>query len=106
MISLLDIAERTHTGEKVDDKNWDMGLFQKISELVKRYDIKFPGGHTFINTDDSLVERAFAAGLECLEGLGIFCLTTTRRGRLRRDHILTALREGTRGNSVGGGGGA
>ena len=44
MISLLDIAERTQTGEKVEDKTWDMGLFQTISELVKKYDIKFPGG--------------------------------------------------------------
>jgi len=35
MISLLDIAERTQTGEKVEDKAWDMGLFQTISELVK-----------------------------------------------------------------------
>lgn len=96
MISLLDIAERTHTGEKVDEKNWDMGLFQTISELVKRYDIKFPGGHTFINTDDSLVERAFAAGLECLEELGIFCLTTKRRVRLSRDEILTAIRDAPR----------
>jgi methylamine---corrinoid protein Co-methyltransferase len=96
MISLLDIAERTHTGEKVDEKNWDMNLFQTISELVKKYDIKFPENDPFLNTDDSLVERAFAAGLECLEGLGIFCLTTKRRVRLSRDEILTAIRDAPR----------
>ena len=93
MISLLDIAERTQTGEKVDEKAWDMGLFQTISELVKKYDIKFPGGSCFINTDDGLVERAFAAGVECLERLGICCLTTKRRVPLTRDEILTAIRE-------------
>jgi methylamine---corrinoid protein Co-methyltransferase len=93
MISLLDIAERTQTGEKVEEKAWDMGLFQTISELVKKYEIKFPGEKTFINTDDALAERALAAGVECLEKLGIYCLTTKRRVRLTRDEILTAIRE-------------
>ena len=93
MISLLDIAERTQTGVKVDEKAWDLGLFQTISELVKKYEIKFPGGDCFINTDDGLVERAFAAGIECLGKLGICCLTTKRRVALTRDEILTAIRE-------------
>ena len=96
MISLLDIAERTQTGEKVEDKAWDMGLFQTVSELVKKYDLKFPGNDCFINLDDALVERAFAAGLECLERLGICCITTKRRVRLSRDEILTAIREAPR----------
>jgi methylamine---corrinoid protein Co-methyltransferase len=96
MVSLLDIAERTQTGEKVEDKAWDMGLFQTISELVKKYDLKFPGNPCFINTDDGLVERAFTAGLECLERIGICCLTTKRRVRLSREEILTAIREAPR----------
>jgi methylamine--corrinoid protein Co-methyltransferase len=95
MISLLDIAERTQTGEKVEEKAWDMGLFRTISGLVEKYDLKFPGD-CFINTDDSLVERAFAAGLECLETLGIYCLTTKRRVRLTRDEILTAIQDAPR----------
>ena len=49
MISLLDIAERTQTGEKVEEKVWDMELFQTISELIKKYRIEFPGGSCFIN---------------------------------------------------------
>jgi methylamine--corrinoid protein Co-methyltransferase len=93
MISLLDIAERTQTGEKVEDKAWDMGLFQTTSELVKKYQIEFPGVHCFINMDDKLAERAFEAAIDCLEKLGIYCITTKRRVRLTREEILTGIQE-------------
>jgi len=93
MISLVEIAERTQSGEKVEEKSWDMELFQTISGLVKKYGIAFPGEHCFINTDDDLVERAFEAGIECLENMGIYCITTRRRVRLTRDEILRAIDE-------------
>ena len=48
MISLIEIAERTQTGEKVEEKKWDMAFFQNISELVKTYDIVTPKTHAFI----------------------------------------------------------
>ena len=93
MISLLDIAERTQTGDKVEEKDWDMGLFRTISELVKKYQIVFPGGDRFFNMDDSLPERAFQAALDCLETLGIYCITTKRRVKLTRAEILSAIEE-------------
>ncbi len=93
MISLLDIAERTQTGDKVEEKDWDMGLFRTVSEMVKKYQIVFPGEGSFINMDDSLPERAFQAALDCLETLGIYCITTKRRVRLTRQEILTAIEE-------------
>ena len=93
MISLLDIAERTQTGDKVEEKEWDMGLFRTISELVEKYQIVFPGGDSFINMDDGLPKRAFQAALDCLEALGIYCITTKRRVRLTREEILTAIEE-------------
>jgi len=93
VISLLDIAERTQTGDKVEEKEWDMGLFRTISELVEKYQIVFPGGDSFINMDDGLPKRAFQAALDCLEALGIYCITTKRRVRLTREEILTAIEE-------------
>jgi len=93
MITLLDIAERTQTGEKVEEKNWDMEFFRTISELVKKYGIELPKEHCFINRNDELVERAFAAGIELLEKMGIYCITTRRRVKLERGEILTAICE-------------
>jgi len=93
MISLLEIAERTQTGEKVEEKKWDMEFFQTISRLVKKYDIKTPQTHCYINRDDELVERAYEAAIEFLETMGIYCITTRRRVTLSREEILSALRE-------------
>ena len=93
MISLFEIAERTQTGEKVEEKKWDMEFFQAISRLVKKYDIKMPETHCYINRDDELVERAYEAAVEFLETMGIYCITTRRRVALSREEILTAKRE-------------
>ncbi len=93
MITLFEIAERTQTGEKIEEKKWDMAFFQTISGLVKKYDIKIPENHCFINMDDELVERAFEAAIEFLEQTGIYCITTRRRVKLTREEIITAIKE-------------
>ncbi|MBA7480446.1 hypothetical protein ES707_15903 [subsurface metagenome] len=93
MITLLEIAERTQTGEKVEEKKWDMEFFRTISELVKKHGIEFPEEHGFINMDDELVERAFEAAIELLEKVGVYCITTRRCVRLSRDEILAGIRE-------------
>lgn len=93
MITLLEIAERTQTGEKVEEKQWDMTFYRTIADLVKKYEIKFPGGDRFINMDDDLARRAFEAGVELLEKIGIYCITTRRRVALSRDEILMAIAE-------------
>ena len=79
MISLLEIAERTQTGEKVEEAAWDREFYKTITELVKKYKIEFPGGDRFINTHDDLAERAFEAAIEFLEKMGVYCITTRRR---------------------------
>ena len=38
MLSLLEIAERSQRGPKVEEKAWDMGLFRKMGELVGKYE--------------------------------------------------------------------
>ena len=93
MITLYEIAERTQTGEKVEEKKWDMEFFQTISGLVKKYEIKIPENHCFINRDDEIVERAFEAAIEFLEKMGLYCITTRRRVQLSREEILTAISE-------------
>jgi hypothetical protein len=93
MITLLEIAERTQTGEKVEEKKWDMEFFQTISGLVKKYDIKTPEKHCFFNIDEEIVKRAFEAAIEFLENMGLYCITTRRRVRLTREEIFTAIKE-------------
>ena len=93
MLSLLDIAERTQTGPKVTEMDWDMGLFYAMRELAKRYDIRAPDDIHWFNADDDLVARAFQAGADFLSEVGVYCLTTGRVVKFTRDEVLTAIRE-------------
>ena len=93
MITLLEIAERTQTGEKIEEKKWDKAFFENITKLVKKYGIAVPAKHRYINMDDDLVARAFEAAIEFLEMTGIYCITTRRRVAFTREEILTAIRE-------------
>ena len=71
MIPLIEIAEQTQTGEKVEEKTWDMDFFRTISGLVKKYGIRTPEHHCYINTDDEIAERAFHAAIEFISRMGI-----------------------------------
>jgi len=93
MVTLLEIAERTQTGEKMEDKKWDRLFYETISRLVKKYEIAAPAQHRYINMDDGIVERAYEAAIDFLEAMGVYCLSTRRRVALTRREILTAVRE-------------
>ncbi|MBM3187855.1 MAG: monomethylamine:corrinoid methyltransferase, partial [Chloroflexi bacterium] len=93
MLSLLDIAERTQTGPKVTEMDWDMGLFRKMTELTQRYAIRAPQDIDWFNTDDDLAARAFQAGVDFLSEAGVYCLSTGRVVQCTRDEVLTAIRE-------------
>jgi hypothetical protein len=55
MISLVEVADRMRSGTRMGDKEWSMALFQKITQLVKEYDIHCPTETSeWQNTDNSL----------------------------------------------------
>lgn len=102
MISLLDIAERTQKGRKMPEDAWNMSLFRKISELVKRYEIpNYTKDTPFLNLDDDLPERAFHAGVDLLVEHGVYCITTGRVVELSRDEVLGVVRESPKEILVG-----
>jgi len=102
LISLLDIAERTQKGRKMPEDAWNMSLFRKISELVKRYEIpNYTKDTPFLNLDDDLPERAFHAGVDLLVEHGVYCITTGRVVELSRDEVLGVVRESPKEILVG-----
>jgi len=104
MISLLDIAERSQKGRKMAEDSWNMSLFNKISELVKRYDIpNYTSDTPFLNLDDELTERVFHAGVDLLVEHGVYCITTDRIIELTRKEVLDAINESPSEIIVGGG---
>ncbi|MCL5026247.1 MAG: monomethylamine:corrinoid methyltransferase [Chloroflexi bacterium] len=93
MISLLDIAERTQKGPKMEEKAWNMGLFRKCAEIARRFDIRCDDDGTWFNTDDALADRAFEAGVAFLSEVGMYCISTGRVVRFSREEVLEACRE-------------
>ena len=93
MLSLLEIAERTQSGPKMSEMDWDMGLYRKVTELAQRHDIRVPQEIDWFNTDDGLAERAFQAGVDFLVEAGVYCVSTGRVIRFAREEVLEAIRE-------------
>ena len=93
MISLVEIADRMRTGPKMASKDWDMALFNKMSELVKEYDIKCPSeASDWINTDDSLADAAWEAAVEFVVDVGCFCFDRERVVRFTEEEVKEAIR--------------
>ncbi|MCL5026302.1 MAG: monomethylamine:corrinoid methyltransferase [Chloroflexi bacterium] len=93
MISLLDIAERTQKGPKMEEKVWDLGLFAKMRELIRKYELTCPRDGSFFNLDDALADRAFHASVDFLAEQGVYCITTNRVVKFDREEVLQGIRE-------------
>ena len=94
MLGLLDIAERTQKGRKLNEDEWNMSLFHKITELAKRYEIPtYDPSMPFLNLDNTLPERAFQAGVDLLVEHGVYCITTGRVIEFAKTEILEAIKE-------------
>ena len=91
MPSLIDLAKRIRSGPKMAEMDWNMGLFNKLTELAQRYAIRLPDEFVWFNEDDDLADRAFAAALDLISELGIYCPSLERRLMLGRREILTAI---------------
>jgi methylamine---corrinoid protein Co-methyltransferase len=93
MISLLDIAERTQKGPKMEEKAWDLSLFRKMGELVRKYELACPYDGSFFNFDDRTADRAFTAAVDFLVDQGVYCITTNRVIKFDRGEVEQAIRE-------------
>jgi methylamine---corrinoid protein Co-methyltransferase len=93
MLSLLDVAERTMKGPKVEEKTWNLSLFRKMNELTQKYDIKCPQDGTYFNQNDGQADRAFVAAIDFLSEAGMYCMTTNRVVQLSRAEVLQAVQE-------------
>ncbi|RLI32679.1 hypothetical protein DRO66_11110, partial [Candidatus Bathyarchaeota archaeon] len=78
MISLLEIAERIRNGQKMDPKEWGIGLFKKLQELIIKYDLKQEGPEKFYDVDDAYADALFQAATDLLVEMGVYCITTHR----------------------------
>ncbi|MBN1401997.1 MAG: monomethylamine:corrinoid methyltransferase [Anaerolineae bacterium] len=98
-LDLLDVAERAQTGPRMASSpgatptSWEMGLFAKVTELAQRYDIHMPADVGWFNEDEGLTARAFAAGVDLLVEMGVYCASSERVVQFSREEVLAAARE-------------
>lgn len=90
MIDFWDVVERCSKGERMKEPDYDALLWKNVSELTKKYDIQFNPVHV-IPDDDSLVDRAYEAGVELFLRMGFYCLDTRRVVRFSREELEERL---------------
>jgi methylamine--corrinoid protein Co-methyltransferase len=93
MISLIEVAERARSGQRIDDKTWGLGLFKKLEVLIGTYNLKQKGPETFYNVDDEYADALFQAAVDLLVDMGVYCTTTHRVIQFSEDEVQGAVRE-------------
>jgi methylamine--corrinoid protein Co-methyltransferase len=65
----------------MEEKEWQMGLFHKVQELVKRYSLKAPDPNDrsqIVCKDNSVIDAVWQAGIDFLVERGVYCYDTRR----------------------------
>lgn len=76
---LLSVLDKAENGPIVKETDFDRQyIYNTITELVKKYDVRWDKG-VMVPNDDSLADRVFEAGLELARESGVYCLDTKRR---------------------------
>jgi methylamine--corrinoid protein Co-methyltransferase len=93
MISLTEVAERAQKGPKLDEKEWNMGMFWKMQELADKHKLKIGEVGAFYEVDDEYADQLFDAALEYLSKMGVYCISTNRAIRFTEEEVKEACRE-------------
>jgi hypothetical protein len=101
MISLLEVAERAQTGPKMAEKTWNLGMFRKMQELTDRYQLTPENIEPFYEVDNAYADHLFAAAVDYLCEMGVFCISTNRAIRFTVDEVYEACREAPTQFTVG-----
>jgi hypothetical protein len=101
MISLLEVAERAQTGPKMAEKTWNLSMFRKMQELTDRYQLTPDNVEPFYEVDNAYADHLFAAAVDYLCEMGVFCISTNRAIRFTEDEVDEACREAPTQFSVG-----
>ena len=93
MISLIEVAERAQKGLKMDDKEWNIGMFRKIQELADKHELKIGEVGKFYEVNDDYADHLFDAALEYLSTMGVYCISTNRAIQFTEEEVMEACRE-------------
>jgi methylamine--corrinoid protein Co-methyltransferase len=90
MTSFHEILLRSKEGPLVEEKEFDMSLFNKTQELQKKYDIRYDPEKP-LDLDGTTADRLFQAGVELYLDQGTYCSTTHRVIRVSEEELFDAI---------------
>ncbi|UCD72805.1 MAG: monomethylamine:corrinoid methyltransferase [Candidatus Bathyarchaeota archaeon] len=93
MIGLYEVGERASAGSRMDEMEWNMGLYKKMLELVQRYDLEYSGPDLFLEVHEDYVDRVFDAAVDFVVEMGIYCVTSNRVINFTEDEVRGGLKE-------------
>lgn len=100
MLDYLDVVDRTATGERISEKEYDLNVFRCVQELVRELRLK-PDPEKPVSDDDSLADAVFNAGVTLASRIGVYCLDTSRVFKVSEDEVIDAINEIPREITVG-----
>jgi methylamine---corrinoid protein Co-methyltransferase len=91
--NMLDVLDRAHEGPVTTVKEWDMRVVPgTAARMLKKHNLAGTcASKDPVNTDDSLADRFFEAGIELALELGMLCIDTERRITFDRTELWDAL---------------
>jgi methylamine--corrinoid protein Co-methyltransferase len=92
MIDFLEILDRTKTGEKINEQEYDFRIFKKCNELIDGIGLKF-NPDVPINDDYSIADKVFEAAVLLATEVGAYCLDTKRIIKFSENEIIDQLKE-------------
>lgn len=101
MISLLEVAERAQKGQKMDEKDWNLGMFRTMTQLSEAYELSTTRDLPFYEVDNAFADQLFAAALDFLSTHGVYCVSTHRVIPFTEEEIQQACRDAPNTFTVG-----
>jgi methylamine---corrinoid protein Co-methyltransferase len=89
-VSFWDVLDRTRTGEKIEEKAFDLSIFKTVQRLIKEYSIKYDKAEP-VPCDDRLADAVFAAACRFYQEIGTYCITTGRVIRFAEAEIREGI---------------
>ncbi len=100
-ISLIEVAERAQNGPKMDEKEWNMGMFRKMQELSEKYGLKVGEHERFYDVDNAYADQLFDAAVGYLSERGVYCINTNRAIQFTEEEVREACKEAPSQITVG-----
>ncbi|MCL4562969.1 MAG: monomethylamine:corrinoid methyltransferase [Chloroflexi bacterium] len=93
MQDYLELIERFDTGARMSKEDWDFdAITMTTRNLVKKYRLSWEPD-VVIPNDPDLVDRIFQAGLELVNSVGVYSLSTGRVLAFKPDEVEDAFRQ-------------